>query len=508
MTGWRAAFLALLVLPGWSARGETPARHLFLIQDSGWMEPFLTAGDSQFRPFVEALIAAAGAQADTVVIAAFDQDGQVPGRTSPRILYQGRYSADRARAAVAAIDLPRKAGGRAYADADFNGALLGGIRIGLQGRDGVIWMVTNNKNAPGNSAAVERNTAAFYASLRASRAIPRIVAYPVRMPLTGRTFSEAGFVVYGIGYGPGGERALEAALGAPGLRTLFSHPAVTLKPVPGGALALSFDRLDSGGLEAGLEDGVLVVRGADAAGGTVLRFTAHLTNGLYPQRVATAALALDWSEGQTGTDIARAAVEPASLADLAPQARSAPLGVTLSLPPIPRPPGFAGLLTNRRDVDGTLTLRLSDLHLTLDPDFLERVRPIFASRLLVAEQPVGPGAADAAQDGLPGLFGDYRGVSEATVRLPVRIETAFPPWPLAAASGGTLALTAALGLGAAAFRRARTCTVTIGGFAKRVSLRPFRPAVLRAPDGSRWRVRARPWGAPRVTRIDEPGTGA
>ncbi|MBE7248659.1 MAG: hypothetical protein INR63_27250, partial [Actinomycetospora chiangmaiensis] len=104
MRCWRPAVLALLVLPGWSARGEAPARHLFLIQDSGWMEPFLTAGGSQFRPLVEALIAAAGAQADAVVIAAFDQDGQVPGRTSPRILYAGPYRADRARAAVAAID--------------------------------------------------------------------------------------------------------------------------------------------------------------------------------------------------------------------------------------------------------------------------------------------------------------------------------------------------------------------------------------------------------------------
>ena len=175
------------------------------------MEPFLTVEGSQFRPLVEALVAAVQSPGGAVAIAAFDQDGQVPGRSSPRILYDGPYDAPRIRAAVAALDLPRKAGGLAYADADFNGALLGAIRTGLQGRDGVIWMVTNNKNAPSNSAEVARNTAAFYKALRESPVITRIIAYPVRMPLKGRNFSEGGFVIYGIGYGAGGGRARRCA---------------------------------------------------------------------------------------------------------------------------------------------------------------------------------------------------------------------------------------------------------------------------------------------------------
>ncbi|MCJ2054285.1 hypothetical protein [Methylobacterium sp. J-070] len=509
MRVWLQAILALLVLPGGVARAETP-RQLFLIQDSGWMEPFLAAEGSRFRPLIEALVAATAIGDGAVAIATFDQDGQVPGRTSPRILYDGPYRADRIRAAVTAIDLPRKAGGRAYADADFNGALLGGIRSGLHGRDGVIWMITNNKNAPGNSAEVERNTAAFYATLRAAPAFTRIVAHPVRMPLQGRSFSETGFVIYGIGYGPAGGRALDAVLAAPGLSALFSHPPVTLKPVPAGALALRFDRLDSGGLEAELENGVLVVRGADAVGGAVLHITGHLRNGLYPQRVAAARLALDWSEAQPGTALARARIVPDAIAELAPQAESPPLTVTLTLPPIPRPDGIAGLLAGSRHVDGLLTLRLTDLRLALDPAFLDRVRPIFGSGLFAVDQPTGSVAADpvALEDRLPGLFRDYRGVSEGAVSLPVRIEAAFSPWPLVAASGGGLALAGAAGLCAASMRRARTYTVRLGAVSKRASLRPYRPEVLRAPDGSRWLVRARLWGEPRVTRIAASGPGA
>jgi hypothetical protein len=508
MKTWLQSLLALLVLTGEPARAESPVRQLFLIQDSGWMEPFLTAKGSQFRPLVEALIAAAGTQTDVVAVAAFDQDGQVPGRPSPRMLYEGPYRADRVRAAVTAIDLPRKAGGQAYADADFNGALLGGIRAGLHGGDGVIWMITNNKNAPGNSAEVERNTAAFYATLRAAPAVARIIAYPVRMPLRGRNFSEAGFVVYGIGYGPSGGRALATVLATPALRALFHHPPVTLKPIWAGALALSIDRVDSGGLEAGLEDGILVVRGADAAGGTVLRFIGHLTNGFYPQRIASATLALNWSADRSATELARAAVLPDTVVDLAPQAESAPLAVTLTLPPMPRPPGLAGLLSAGQAIDGILTLRLTNLRLTLDPAFLERVRPIFRSDLFSADQSPEPAAADALEERLPGLFRDYRGVAEAAVSLPVRIEAAFSPWPLAATAFGAGALVGAAGLCAARLRRAKLYTVTLGSSTKRVILRPYRAAVLCAPDGSRWRVRASLRGEPSATRIADAGPGA
>jgi len=296
---------------------------------------------------------------------------------------------------------------------------------------------------------------------------------------------------------------------APGLKALFNHPPVSLKPVLAGGLTLRFDRLDTGGLQAGLENGVLVVRGADATAGTALRLTAHLQNGLYPQRVAAARLALSWSEVGTEAGLAQAAVSPAEIADLAPQAESGPLSVVLTLPPIRRPSGLAGLLSDGRTVDGTLTLRLADLRLTLDPAFLDRVRPIFGSGLLSGDQMGGPvGDGSAVEGRLPGLFRDYRGISETSVSLPVRIEAAFSPWPLIAAASSALALVGAAGLGALALARARVQTVMLGTVPKRVSLRPYRTQTLRAPDGSRWQVRAGLWGPARATRLQEPGPDA
>lgn len=495
--------LAVRALP---APAAEPVRQVFLVQDSGWMEPFLTAEGSQFRPLVAALAAAAGGDGP-VAVAAFDQDGQVAGRPSPRLLYAGPNEAARVRAAVEAIDLPRKAGSAAYADADLDGALSGAIRLGLDGEAGVIWMVTNNKNAPGNSPEVARNTAAFYAALRDAEAVPRLVAFPVRMPLKGRNFSEGGFLIYGIGYGAAGARALDAALERPALKALFSHPPVSLKPVLAGGIALRFDRAEGAGLRAGMENGVLVLRGADAAAGAVLRLTARLHNGLYPQRIAAARVALGWSEIGAGAGLARAAVAPDHVEDVAPQAESGPLAVTLTLPPIPRPPGLAGLFADRREIDGTLTLRLADLRLDLDPAFLERVRPIFSADLL-AEGQTGGRAGPAAEEGrLPGPFLDFRRVSQASAALPVRIEAEFSPWPLIGASAGALALAGAAGAGAAAGTRARARPVMLGPYPRTATLRPYRAVTMRAPDGSRWRVRAGLWGPARATRLPD-GAGA
>ncbi|MFD0936119.1 hypothetical protein ACFQ12_13170, partial [Methylobacterium trifolii] len=302
-----AVALLLLVLAALCA----PARaqgvpQVFLVQNSGWMEPFLTAKDSRFRPLVRALAGATRGVDGPVAVAAFNQDGQVAGRASPQVLFEGAYDDARIAAAIEAIDLPFKKGTRAYADADFNGALLGTIRTLLHGREGVIWMVTNNKNSPGNSQEVQRNTQGFYASLRGAEAITRIVAYPVRMPLRGANFSEGGFVVYGIGYGAGGGRALDAILASTPIRALFSFPPVGLKPVLDAPVSLRFEGLDAGGLCAGIENGVLVVRGARAADGATLRLQGRLHNGFYPQRIAAGRVELAWAEiGAEAAGLAR-----------------------------------------------------------------------------------------------------------------------------------------------------------------------------------------------------------
>ena len=494
--------LALCLLLACAGPARAELRQVLLVQNSGWMEPFLTAPDAQFRPLLKALAAAARHGDGPVSVAAFNQEGQVPGRVAPQVLYEGAYDAQAVGAAIDRIDLPLKAGGRAYTDADFNGALLGTVRTVLRGREGVIWMVTNNKNAPGNSPEVQANTRAFYESLRGAEPITRIAAYPVRMPLQGRNFREGGFVVYGIGYGAEGGRALDAILASAPMRALFSFPPVMLKPALAGGVSLAVEAVEAGGLDAAVENGVLVVAGARAAEGAHLRLRARLRSGLYPQRVVSGTVSIDWREiGAGEAALARAAVAPARVANLGAGSEGAPLTVDLAIPPLPRPGGLAALLADDRVVDGTLSITLRDLVLDLDPAFLERVRPIFGSGLL-AEGQAG------VEQRMPDIFLDFRAVTQTASALPVRIVVRASPWPLLAAGLGLLGLAAAAAGALLYAGRPRLCTVSLGGHPRRVTLRPFRAQTLRAPDGSRWRVRAGLFGAPRVDPVPQPSPGS
>ena len=55
MKRWLALLLALAGAPAWAVS------HVFLVQDSGWMEPFYADPRSAFKPLVEAVVDAAAA---------------------------------------------------------------------------------------------------------------------------------------------------------------------------------------------------------------------------------------------------------------------------------------------------------------------------------------------------------------------------------------------------------------------------------------------------------------
>ena len=65
------------------------------------------------------------------------------------------------------------------------------------------------------------------------------------MPLQGRNFREGGFVVYGIGYGAEGGRALNAILASAPMRALFSFPPVMLKPALAGGVSLAVEAVEA-----------------------------------------------------------------------------------------------------------------------------------------------------------------------------------------------------------------------------------------------------------------------
>ncbi len=59
----------------------------FLIQNSGWMEPFYQDQNSQFKPLINGVIQTVAKPDDKIVVSVFNQSNALA--KSPKIIYQG-----------------------------------------------------------------------------------------------------------------------------------------------------------------------------------------------------------------------------------------------------------------------------------------------------------------------------------------------------------------------------------------------------------------------------------
>lgn len=470
-----------------------PIRQAYLVQDSGWMEPFYADARAPFRPLVEALVAQSRLSDVPVAVAAFDQDGEVPGRPSPHPLFAGSYDAAPIAAALRELQPPRKPSG-AYADTDFAGAFAAARRNLLAGGEGVVWIVTNNKNSPSNSAEVKRNTQRFYAELAGDARITRIAGFLVRMPAQGRDFAERGLVVYAVAVGENGARALDLILSdaSPLRQGLFrGNPPLRLKPLTRQAIELRIDRSQAdNAASAWTEKGVLIVRGVPEGRAGRLHLTGVVRNALYPYRIEQATLTPVWTRfGARDGAAAQASISPDRLHNLSGAGHGGqPVTLDLVLPPL----RSRDLLQGEGVADGVLEVRLSDVRLGFDPAFLERAQGVFGGDVLQA--------AAGAPGALPDLFYRGRDVREATTRLPVRMIVEFSAWPLWLMGGG-VALALALALWAyAQLGRPKRFTSRLLG--REVVLRRGRE-VLPDPQGRRVEITRRLFGAPRERYMDE-----
>lgn len=409
---------------------------VILVQTSGWMEPFYSDSRSRLRPLVKDLAQATGGGAPEVLIAGFNQNGQVPGQVSPNLLYRGGYDAGQVGQAVDSLSLPRKASG-AYADTDLGGAVLGAIKM-LNGGDGLIWVVTNNKNSPDNSDAVDANTLKFYRDLQSSPSITALAAFLVINPVQGK-FSERGLVVYGIAKGPGGQAALEALLAADAplrARTFKDNPPVRLKPLGYQPVRFKVKRILTRQGEKiavrGDQRGVLTVSGVQGGKAAVFRIEGELSNSLYPFTIGHAKVDTSWTalQGAGGrlASEAQLRVSPDRISGLRAIGPGAVTPVTLdvALPALQPPAGsWLKVITAEHAVlRGEVQVRLSEVDLDFDPAFLARAYDLLR---------VDPGAANPEADlrqRLPEIFYGHEAVRSTTTTIPVELQVEFSAWPL------------------------------------------------------------------------------
>ncbi|WP_229507748.1 hypothetical protein [Massilia sp. Dwa41.01b] len=103
------------------------------------------------------------------MLAAFNQSQ--PGAPSPRALVSSTVGAGtraQVTSALAGLDTARKAGG-ALADTDLGEAVGAAMTQALGGKDGIVWLVTNNRNSPNNDQATAQRNREFYELIHRAR---------------------------------------------------------------------------------------------------------------------------------------------------------------------------------------------------------------------------------------------------------------------------------------------------------------------------------------------------
>ncbi len=493
-----AAGLIVPPAPARAAGGQAAPKEVYLIQNSGWMEPFYRDPRSPFLPLLRAFIGASVIPGAQITIASFNQAGQLGDTPSPLPLYAGPVDGHAMGAALGKLTLPRRADGK-YTDADYDGALSDTIPRLLGGTPGVIWMVTNNKNSRSNDQHVVENTSRFSTLLTGSDFISQIIAYPIRLPAQGPTFSEKGLVIYGIAYGSEAAAWLQQAAASPAMRQLVVDHPVRLKPLTLDPVTLTLTGDVPGGIKLSRSAGAIVIDGLPSGTETQIDIPARLTSNYYPQVIAAAHLQADWLPLDGGPAIP-ASISPQAITGLGPDEVLNDVHVQLSVPPIARSPGLDGLLQGGRQLRGQLRLQLTDVHLVLQPAFLDKMRDLFGNDAEASGRQVSGGERERDLPAtLPAVFLAHEALAAASTTVPVFINVAFSPWPLILLTAAAVLLLLLAALVLLACTRERTYDVAVGTERMRVSVRPFRSTTLRSRAGTRAVVTGRLLGQPRVT---------
>ncbi len=437
--------LACAVLLCASARAQAVAQ-LFLVQNSGWMEPFYADPASPFKPLVTELALAALRPGDQLLLAAFNQ--AAPGAPSPRALLSLLVGAQAPRAqlvaALGALQPARKAGG-ALADTDLNEALAGAIGTGLGGQPGLVWLLTNNRNSPNNDLATAARNREFYTLIHQDGAIRTALAFPLQMPVQGTHYRAHGLMVYVFAIGEAGARELDALLASGRIARVISEPPARLKPLDRDTVRLVPRRVaDAPGVAFSMAPGGLLRADVEAdARSPSARIEWSLENTIYPYTIVSAQLAARSSLAGQQRPIALAS---SSVSDLAP-GRPAPLSSRLELPVAQLPSSWSlqalGAAGSAYALPGTIELQLTNQRLALSQAFRQRMATLF------------PG------DPLPDIFSPPAELHGSRALLPIEVRVHYGVAPLLALIGAALALLAAGIAGRLAYSRPRRVLLTV-----------------------------------------------
>ena len=432
---------------------------VFLVQNSGWMEPFYADPASQFKPLVTELVMAVTAPGDALVLAAFNQG--VPGAPSPRGLLSLKVGgAADARAqvsgALAALAPAVKPGTGVLADTDLNEAVGAAINTALAGKPGLIWLFTNNRNSPNNDQSTARRNREFYTLIHEGGAIDKALAFPLQMPVQGAHYRANGLMVYVFAIGAEGTRALDALLAAGRIARVITEPPARLKPLDRDTVRLVPVKVsDAPGVAFSMAPGGMLRADVDAAARTpAAAIVWKLENTMYPYTIAAATVAARSVLAHEDRPISLTSDKVSALAPGA----SAPLASVMALPVAQLPSAWSlralGSAGSAVVLPGTIALTLSGQRLALSQGFRARMAALF------------PG------DPLPDIFTPPAAVHGSTALLPIQVRVHYGLGPLLAVLGGALLALAGAGAAAYACARPRRVLLTVEGELRTMRARP------------------------------------
>lgn len=472
-----AALLAAL------APAHAAIQQAFLVQNSGWMEPFYVDGASQLKPLVAAVAQAAAEADDTVHTLAFSQ-GTV-GNESPRLLGSARGAAGVAQL-LAPLTLARKGAGAALADTDFQEAVTKTITGSFKAAPGIVWIFTNNKNSPGNDPATAARNRDFYRLLHLEPSITKTVVFPLKMPVQGKLYAARGLMVYALAYGQPAADALTRILANGRLQQVLTRPPVRLKPVDQDALRIVPERLlDAPNMRASLgSDGRTLVLDVDAAAlAPTVRLKATLQNQFYPYAIAHGEVAATLTAGTHNLPVQ---VAPAVIDRLAPGARQA-VDVQFRLPveQVPSPWSSQAIAAMGKQV-------LLPMRVTLS---LDRQKLALPSSFNAEMQALFPG------DPISEVLLPPDSVHSSRAQIPLLVRVQYPLLPVLVMVGGVLAVLGGGALFAVLATRSKRYPVQVDGALRHVVIKPFKSVVVRDTEGEVVGELRRGLGKPVVARV-------
>lgn len=460
----RVAVLGLSFLIAFSV-SATGIQHAFLVQNSGWMEPFYSDPASQLKPLVVAVAKAATNSDDKIFTLAFNQSkGE---NISPALLGSSTGTVEMS-AQLGGLSVARKGAGLAFADTDFTEAVSKTITGPFQTKPGIIWIFTNNKNSPNNDTQTTERNRDFYRLLHLEPSIVKTLVFPLNMPVKGQIFDAQGLMIYALAYGNLAAEVLDRIVTEGRLKQVLTNTPARLKPVDKEAVRIVPELVkDAPNINASLaEDNQTIILDVEANGlMPKVTLQAKLENLFYPYVIKKAVVE---SYLISNSDRTLMTVNPSAVSDLQPgEKQTVDVSFTLPMAQIPSVWSAQALTAMGKQVILPLTVEmgLKGQQLELSQDFATKLNFLF------------PG------DPISEVFLPPESVQSSQVRVPLVVRIQYPLAPVFAVVFLLLFFLACLVFVGILSQKNKRFEIVVNGNRRIVLLKPFSKIVINDSNG-------------------------